>query len=135
MNKVILNEQKIIDNITEGYPVTVIREDGFRYIISMERKRGEEVYSYQFGRIKREFDSFDGLENALSLYEFTEVIFDTRRMRKEGIKNKILDVVPDMTSSQITHTIPVLQRKLNDEQTNLLICGQGVGRNGNCQLS
>ena len=39
MNKVILNEQKIIDNITEGYPVTVTREDGFKYIISMERKR------------------------------------------------------------------------------------------------
>ena len=75
MNKVILNEQKIIDNITEGYPVTVTREDGFRYIISMERKRGEEVYSYQFGRIKGEFDSFDSLENALSSYEFTEVIF------------------------------------------------------------
>lgn len=75
MNKVTLNGQKIVDSITEGYPVTVIREDGFRYIISMERKRGEEVYSYQFGRIKREFDSFDSLENALSSYEFTEVIF------------------------------------------------------------
>ena len=48
MNKVTLNGQKIVDSITEGYPVTVIREDGFRYIISMERKRGEEVYSYQF---------------------------------------------------------------------------------------
>lgn len=75
MNKVTLNGQKIVDSITEGYPVTVIREDGFRYIISMERKRGEEVYSYQFGRIKREFDSFDSLENALSSYEFTKVIF------------------------------------------------------------
>ena len=61
MNKVTLNGQKIVDSITEGYPVTVIREDGFRYIISMERKRGEEVYSYQFGRIKREFDSFDNI--------------------------------------------------------------------------
>ena len=32
MNKVTLNGQKIVDSITEGYPVTVIREDGFRYI-------------------------------------------------------------------------------------------------------
>ena len=75
MNKVTLNGQKIVDSRTEGYTVTVIREDGFRYIISMVRKRGEEVYSYQFGRIKREFDSFDSLENALSSYEFTKVIF------------------------------------------------------------
>lgn len=132
MNKVILNEQKIIDNITEGYPVTVTREDGFRYIISMERKRGEEVYSYQFGRIKREFDSFDSLENALSSYEFTEVIFNTRkRMRKEGIKRQDLDVVLVMINFPIIPTIPVLQRKPNDEQINLLICVQDVGRNGN----
>lgn len=132
MNKVILNEQKIIDNITEGYPVTVTREDGFKYIISMERKRGEEVYSYQFGRIKREFDSFDSLENALSSYEFTEVIFNTRkRMRKEGIKDRILDVVLVMISFPIIPTIPVLQRKPNDEQINLLICVQDVGRDGN----
>lgn len=41
----------------------------------MERKRGEEVYSYQFGRIKREFDSFDSLENALSICKFTIVVF------------------------------------------------------------
>lgn len=75
MNEVILNERKIIDSIIEGYPVTAIRKDGFKYIISMERKRGEEVYSYQFGRIKREFDSFNSLENALSSYEFTEVVF------------------------------------------------------------
>lgn len=75
MNKVILNEQKIIDNITEGYPVTVVREDGFRYIISMERKRGEEVYLYQFGKIKREFNSFNSLLNRLSPFEFTDVIF------------------------------------------------------------
>lgn len=75
MNEVILNERKIIDSIIEGYPVTAIRKDGLKYIISMERKRGEEVYSYQFGRIKREFDSFNSLENALSSYEFTEVVF------------------------------------------------------------
>lgn len=75
MNEVILNERKIIDSIIEGYPVTAIRKDGFKYIISMERKQGEEVYSYQLGRIKREFDSFNSLENALSSYEFTEVVF------------------------------------------------------------
>lgn len=75
MNEVILNERKIIDSIIEGYPVTAIRKDGFKYIIRMERKQGEEVYSYQFGRIKREFDSFNSLENALSSYEFTEVVF------------------------------------------------------------
>ena len=75
MNEVILNERKIIDSIIEGYPVTAIRKDGFKYIISMERKQGEEVYSYQFGRIKREFDSFNSLENALRSYEFTEVVF------------------------------------------------------------
>lgn len=75
MNKVILNERKIIDNITEGYPVTAVREDGFKYIISMERKRGEEVYSYQFGKIKREFNSFNSLLNRLSPFEFTDVIF------------------------------------------------------------
>lgn len=55
MNLIDLNEQKIIDNITEGYPVTVIREDGYKYIISMGRKHGKEVYSYQFGRVKKRF--------------------------------------------------------------------------------
>ena len=75
MNKVILNKQNISASIIEVYPVTAMREDGFKYIISMERKRGEEVYSYQFGRIKREFDSFDSLENALSICKFTIVVF------------------------------------------------------------
>ena len=83
MNKVILNEQKIIDNITEGYPVTVTREDGFRYIISMERKRGEEVYSYQFGRIKREFDSFDSLENALVHMSLQRLFFNYKKKMSE----------------------------------------------------
>lgn len=53
MNLIDLNEQKIIDNITEGYPVTVIREDGYKYIISMGCKHGKEVYLYQFGRVKK----------------------------------------------------------------------------------
>lgn len=75
MNLIDLNEQKIIDNITEGYPVTVIREDGYKYIISMGRKHGKEVYSYQFGRVKKDFDSFNSIVNALSLLEFKEVIF------------------------------------------------------------
>lgn len=75
MNLIDLNEQKIIDNITEGYPVTVIREDGYKYVISMEYKHGEEVYSYQFGRVKRDFDSFNGIVNALAPLEFKEVIF------------------------------------------------------------
>lgn len=75
MNKVILNEPKIIDNILEGYQVIAIRKDGLKYIISMSYKRGEEIYSYQFGEIKREFKTFDSLLNSLSSFEFTEVIF------------------------------------------------------------
>lgn len=75
MNKVIVNEQKIIDNISEGYQVTAIREDGFEYIISMEYIHGKEVYSYRFGKIKREFNTFNSLLNRLSSFEFTEVIF------------------------------------------------------------
>lgn len=75
MNLIDLNEQKIIDNITEGYPVIVIREDDYRYIISMEYRHGEEVYSYQSGRVERHFSSFNGIVNALALHEFKEIIF------------------------------------------------------------
>jgi len=71
----VLNTLKVLDNITEGYPVTAIREDGYKYIISMEYKQGEEIYSYTFGRIKREFKSFDGLLNKLSHIEFAKIIF------------------------------------------------------------
>lgn len=75
MNKIILNEQKIIDNITEGYPVTATRNDGREYIICMEYKQGEEVYSYSFGEIKKEFKSFNSLLNKLSSFEFVNIIF------------------------------------------------------------
>lgn len=71
----VLDIQKVIDNITEGYPVTAIREDGYKYVISMEYIQGEEVYSYTFGRIKREFKSFDSLLNKLSHIEFAKIIF------------------------------------------------------------
>lgn len=40
MNKVILNSEKILDNIIEGYSVKATRMDGYEYIISMERVKG-----------------------------------------------------------------------------------------------
>lgn len=75
MNKVILYEQKIIDNITEGYPVTAMRRDGYKYVISMYYKYGEEVFVVQFGQIKHEFKSFNALMNRLSTFEFASISF------------------------------------------------------------
>lgn len=49
-------------------------------------------------------------------------------MRKEGIKRQDFGCCPGHDKFP---TIPVLQRKPNDEQINLLICVQDVGRNGN----
>lgn len=49
--------------------------DGYEYIISMERVKGEEIYKYQFGRITREFKGFDALINKLSNHEFLLIEF------------------------------------------------------------
>ena len=75
MNKVILNSEKILDNIIEGYSVKATRMDGYEYIISMELVKGEEIYKYQFGRITREFKGFDALINKLSNHEFLLIEF------------------------------------------------------------
>lgn len=73
MTTVDLNIAKILDNLTEGYNVTLTREDGYKYILGMQYKNGEEVYTYQFGRIKREFTMFETILEKLAKFEFTNI--------------------------------------------------------------
>lgn len=68
-----LNVKRILDNLYEGYNVTITRNDGYKYILSMYYKDGEEVFVYQFGRIKREFTMFETILEKLSKFEFTSV--------------------------------------------------------------
>lgn len=75
MVSLISNFAAILDNVTEGYPVTVTRVDGFTYVISMARTNGDEVYSYQFGRIKRDFRSLEDLVSAIIRFDFVSIKF------------------------------------------------------------
>lgn len=73
MNLVVLQEEKILDNISEGHEVTVTRTDGYKYVLSMNRKKGKEVFVYQFGVIKREFPTFNSLINKLSNFDIASI--------------------------------------------------------------
>lgn len=73
MNLVVLQEKKILDNISEGHEVTVTRTDGYKYVLSMIRKKGEEKFVYTFGKIKREFSNFDSLINKLSNFDIASI--------------------------------------------------------------
>ena len=73
---IINNEVAILDSITEGYPVELTRNDGYRVVLSYERRRGDEFYIYQFGKhLKKEFKSWESLLNHLLKYTFTAIKF------------------------------------------------------------
>lgn len=76
MNLVVLQEQNILDNISEGNEVTITRADGYKYVLSMSRERGKETFFYQFGVIKREFPTFNALINKLSNFEIASINYN-----------------------------------------------------------
>lgn len=68
-----LNYNSILDNITEGYPVTLTRTNGIVCSVSMERVNGEEVYKATVAGITICTNDYDSLFTTLSNYKYKAI--------------------------------------------------------------
>ncbi|MCD8287228.1 MAG: hypothetical protein LUC18_00055 [Porphyromonadaceae bacterium] len=76
MKKIItLNEARIMDNLFEGYPVKLIRTDGWKLELSMKyNEKGDTVFFVKSGRATiNHGTNFDGLMSRLNRFEYTNI--------------------------------------------------------------